>query len=321
MSIQPNPLASIPLPPDAGLQMALADGADAVDRFELGPVGWRGGLLSLAVVHDLHLAPTQRLGGLERFQHHPRIAAVKAELEEAYLNRLRMLDQATEWSSGVRSAEAVEAMRAIAARDRVPPLYDWIAEEASPAALARFLSLEGGPDGGFDDLVAICQVGLTGPAKVEMATNYWDEMGQGEAAAVHTQLHDNMVQTLDLDRIPREEQPTAALERAALGSVLATNRWLQPQMVGALGLIELQAGPRCRKVAQGLRRVGAPAEALVFYDEHAEADPRHGKDWLDKVVAPLAAESRWADGVVEGARWRSVVNHRFLSVLATHLRP
>ena len=179
--------------------------------------------------------------------------------------------------------------------------------------LFDFLALEGGPDGGFDDLVAACQIGIDGEAKLELARNYWDEMGRGEASAVHTTLHRRMARATGMQAVPRTEQPVEALERTLLGSLLATNRYLQPEMVGALGLIEMQAGPRCRKVVQGLRRVGASDDALGFYVEHADVDPRHGKGWLDHVIAPLAAEPRWAAGIVRGARWRAEVNRRFFA--------
>src|SRR5438094_251247 len=83
-----------------------------------------------------------------------------------------------------------------------------------------------------------------------LATNYWDEMGDGDPDAVHTTLHERLVDAIAMPRIPMSEQPVSALARAAFGGLLATNRWLQPEMLGALGLIELQAGPRCRLVLQ-----------------------------------------------------------------------
>jgi hypothetical protein len=115
-------------------------------------------------------------------------------------------------------------------------------------------------------------------------------------------------------RLPRVL--AAALVGSALGSLLATNRHLQPELVGALGLLELQAGPRCRAVVEGMRRLGASDDALDFYVEHAQTDPRHGKDWLDNVVAPLGRSSRWAAGIVRGARWRSLVNAAFFDAMA-----
>src|SRR5690606_32551419 len=99
--------------------------------------------------------------------------------------------------------------------------------------------------------------------------------------------------------------------RLALGGVLVTNRKYQPEALGALGLLELQAGPRCRAVLRALDRLDAPADAYPFYEEHAVADPRHGKEWLDRVIRPLAEAPVWATGMVRGARWRAEVNRRF----------
>jgi hypothetical protein len=211
-------------------------------------------------------------------------------------------------------------MRAVAARDRLPAAYKWLAKEASWDELVDFLALEGGPDGGFDDLVAVCQVGLSGSAKLELGKNYWDEMGGGDPDAVHTVLHQRMAAALDMPAIPREEQPVEALERSALGGLLATNRWLQPEMVGALGLLELQAGPRCRLVLQAFDRLGAPSDAYPFYVEHAEVDPIHGKDWMDKAIVPTVAERpEWGPRIVKGAWWRSSVNLAFFEAVRRDL--
>lgn len=265
-------------------------------------------LVSLLAVHDLHVAPLDQLDGRARWQHHPAVAALKWRLEAWFLRRLEERDRAAGWEL---PEEAPAALRALAVLEQVPALYRFLADHADYDQLIGFLALEGGPDGGFDDLVAACQIGLTGEPKLEMARNYWDEMGNGAAAEVHTELHHRLSAALGITAVPRVEQPVEALERAALGSMLATTRALQPEMAGALGLIELQAGPRCRKVLDALRRLDAPADAFPFYEVHATVDPRHGKDWVDHVVAPLAADPGWAAGMVRGARWRWLVNDAF----------
>jgi hypothetical protein len=128
-----------------------------------------------------------------------------------------------------------------------------------------------------------------------------------------------MAGALDLPRITPHELPIEGLERLALNGLLATNRALQPELLGGLGLLECQAGPRCRRVVTALRRVGAPADALPFYEEHALADPRHGKDWLDGAVAPLIERTpAWGPRVVRGARWRASVNQRFFGAVERH---
>jgi hypothetical protein len=149
---------------------------------------------------------------------------------------------------------------------------------------------------------------------VALGANYWDEMGRGELANVHTVLHDRLVAAIDMPRLHRRELTVAALERCAVGGLLATNRRLQPEALGAFGLIELQAGPRCRAVVKALTRLDAPADAFPFYEEHAEADPRHGKDWLDEVISPLCEQHpSWGPRMVRGARWRHEVNRRFFA--------
>jgi len=298
------------------LDAAVRDGESAFDRLrDLRPADRRDRFLALLEVYDLHTAPLEDVGEHARSQHAPGLAALKGRLEADWLAELEAHWQAAgplAASQGPR--EVVQAMRAVAARDRLPDAYRWLATEATSEQLVRFLALEGGPDGGFDDLIAACQVGLSGSAKLELAKNFWDEMGQGDPAGVHTELHHRLVRALELPTVPRCDLPVEALERAAMGGLLATNRWLQPEMIGALGLLELQAGPRCRLVLKGLDRLGAAPDAYPFYVEHAEVDPVHGKDWMDKAIEPLAAERpEWGPRMVKGAWWRATLNLQFFS--------
>ncbi len=84
-----------------------------------------------------------------------------------------------------------------------------------------------------------------------------------------------------MPRISHEQMPVAALERAALGGALATNRWLQPEMLGCSGLLDLQAGPRRRLGLQpstaSARRSAAgtppdPAEVARRYPQEAKRE-------------------------------------------------
>ena len=299
---------------DPRLAEALTGGGQPLAELVDQPCGSaRDRALTLLRVYDLHTAPLTVVGEAARFQGHPVVAALKSRLENQWLTELELLWSAQQELAGLDTAAgAVAGLRAVAAKDRLPQAYRWLAGQATLPELVEFLALEGGPDGGFDDLVAACQIGLHGSAKLELAKNFWDEMGNGDQAAVHTVLHDRLVAALALPRIPRADQSLAALERAALTGLLATNRYLQPELIGALGLLELQAGPRCRLVLTAFDRLGAPAGAYPFYREHAEVDPVHGKDWTEKAVAPLVTElPHWGPRIVKGAWWRSTVNLAF----------
>ena len=101
--------------------------------------------------------------------------------------------------------DVVEALRTLAARERAPAIYQWVAEEKAWDPVLLFLALEGGPDDIFDDLVATCQVGLPlGPAKMKLANNYWDEMGNGNFEDVHNVLYRRFVEAVDLPVIRRQ---------------------------------------------------------------------------------------------------------------------
>jgi hypothetical protein len=306
-------LSGHPAPPlaDALATALTQDDARLLDELAgRAPADPRDRFRTLLSIYALHTAPLDDVGDSARWQHHPVVAGLKQICEDQWLAELTSLPL----PSGLHSADPVEAMRALAARDRLPTVYKWLARTASWDEVVTFLALEGGPDAGFDDLVAACQVGLFGSAKMELATNYWDEMGNGDPDAVHTSLHDRLVAAIDMPRLPLADQPVSAMARTALGGLLATNRWLQPEMLGALGLIELQAGPRCRLVLQAFDRCGAPDAAYPFYEVHAEVDPRHGKDWLDKAIVPTLLERpQWGERIVRGALWRSSVNAAFLS--------
>jgi len=285
---------------DAVAALAGAEACDERDR-----------LLALQVVHDLHVGPIDRVGDAVRFQHHPVVAELKGRLEAEVLAQLDAMVEPV-----ADDVDAVAELRAIAREDQVPEVYRWVAEDATWHELVEFLALEGGPDAGFDDLVAACQVGLRGEPKLELARNYWDEMGRGSADDVHTELHQRLAAAIDMPLVPPADVPSTGLLRSTVGGLLATNRLLQPEMVGALGLLELQAGPRCRQVVKALERLDAPEDAFPFYTEHRDVDPHHGKAWLDNAVSHLAGDPRWAVGMVRGARWRAATNSAFFADMA-----
>ncbi|GAC1587504.1 MAG: hypothetical protein NVS3B21_02500 [Acidimicrobiales bacterium] len=295
-----------PAGPTGGLPLALAESrpADSSDAMR-----------TLLGIYDLALAPLEDVGRAVDWQHEPAIGALRHHLEqdfEATLDRWSepLLDNLSiGWQ-----ADPVAAVRSLATIDRVPAVYEWLAEDATWQEFVTFAALEGGPDDSFDDLVAMCQIGLPPEAKIELARNYWDELGNGHPAAVHRELHRRLSAAIGLEAIPRTHLDEPALARAALGGFLATNRRLQPEMIGALGMIELQAGPRCRRVVRALERLDGPPDAIPFYEEHAIADPRHGKDWLDNAIGSLALRG-WGAGIVRGAAWRIAVNQRFFSAL------
>lgn len=302
------PSEPVILAPELATAMVRGDEGALRELATDGPASRRDRFLVLHHIYDLHRAPLHEVGERARWQHHPAVAELKLCLEAVWIDELdRQLDGITQ------QHDAAEAMRRLADRDQAAAVHRWLAEEATWRSALHFLALDGGPDDVLDDLVATCQVGLPlGPAKLELAHSYWDEMGDGDVEHVRNVLYRRFVEAVDLPVIPLREQPTEALERSALLGLVATNRALQPEMVGALALVELEAGPHCRCIDLGLERLGAPERARAFYRMHAEVDPVHAKGWLDNAVGPLVERfPEWRPRILKGAAWKSAVDAAF----------
>lgn len=180
-------------------------------------------------------------------------------------------------------------------------LFPWLAEEATRDQLRWFFEQEAAGEAGFDDLVAYTQVKLPVQAKLELARNYWDEMGRGNAKGMHGPMLDALVETMEVD--PCIE--TTVWESLALANAMtamATSRRYAWHSVGALGVIELTAPGRSALVAKGLRRIGLNDRERRYFDLHAVLDVKHSEDWNREALIPLVAEDpRRATAIAEGA--------------------
>jgi hypothetical protein len=181
------------------------------------------------------------------------------------------------------------------------PLFAWLADEASLEEMRWYLRQEAAGEAGFEDLVAMTQVKMPARAKLELARNYWDEMGRGNAKGMHGPMLAVLVEALDLDPTI-EETCWQSLALANAMSAMATSRRYAWHSVGAMGAVELTAPGRSAAVAAGLRRLGLPPRVRRYFDLHASLDVRHSAAWNAEAIAPLVAEdSRRAAAIAEGA--------------------
>ncbi|HEX7667001.1 MAG TPA: iron-containing redox enzyme family protein [Polyangiaceae bacterium] len=184
------------------------------------------------------------------------------------------------------------------------PLFPWLAEHASLDEMRWFLKQEVGGEAGFEDLVALTQVKMPATAKLELASNYWDEMGQGHASGMHGPMLEKLADELDLTAV----KGAPVWESLALGNLmvgLANNRCYAFQSIGALGAIELTAPGRAALVNAGLKRLGIGGEARRYFALHATLDIKHSERWNRSVLRPLVEERpELARPIAEGALLR-----------------
>ena len=199
------------------------------------------------------------------------------------------------------------------------PLFPWLAERASLDQLRWYLMQEAAGEAGFEDLVAYTQVKLSQQAKLELARNYWDEMGRGNPKGMHGPMLQVLVDHLEI--VPAIE--TSVWESLALANVmtaLATTRRYAWHSIGALGVIELTAPGRSAFVAQGLRRLGISGRERHYFDLHAVLDVKHSAEWNREVLAPLVSEEpARAMAIAEGALIRLECGKRCFERYRAHL--
>jgi hypothetical protein len=181
------------------------------------------------------------------------------------------------------------------------PLFPWLAEKADVPQMRWFLAQEAAGEAGFEDLTAYTQIRLPQRIKLELARNYWDEMGRGNAKGMHGPMLHRLVEALELE--PRiEDTVWESLALANAMTAMATRRDYAWHALGALGVVELTAPGRSAAVAQGLKRLGVAARDRLYFDLHAVLDVKHSVAWNTEAIAPAVEEdpSR-ARAIAEGA--------------------
>jgi hypothetical protein len=205
------------------------------------------------------------------------------------------------------------------------PLFGWLETTASLEQMKWFLTQEAAGEAGFDDLVAMTQVKLPSRPKLELARNYWDEMGRGSLGGMHGPMLERTVSGLGL-------HPTIdgtlwqSLCLANLMTALATTRRYTYQSIGALGVVELTAPTRVACVDAGLKRLGCEPEQRKYFALHAHLDVDHSVAWNAEALAPLVSETpECARFLAEGALMRLICGEQcytaYSAALLAHHHP
>ncbi|HZV62856.1 MAG TPA: iron-containing redox enzyme family protein [Methylophilaceae bacterium] len=258
---------------------------------------------SLAWFNARRLAPAQVSDNWEReLDMEYRMRLTEGRFLEQERRKVRLLAQQApteprafvEWFEGLKETGPGQG----------DPLFPWLAKKASLEDMRWFLTQEAAGEAGFDDLVAMAQVKLPIQPKLEMARNYWDEMGRGHERGMHGPMLSAVVQDMELKpTIENTIWQSLALANLMVG--LAANRRYAYHAIGALGVIELTAPTRVGLVNDGLSRLDVPFETRKYFQLHATLDIEHSKAWNEEVLFPLVkADRNIMQSLAEGALMR-----------------
>jgi len=119
---------------------------------------------------------------------------------------------------------------------------------------------------------------LTGAPKVRVMEILYDEYGAGRPDRLHSGMFRDTLSACGLD--PRngaylERVPAVVLAVNNAMSLFGLHRRLRGAAMGHLAAFEATSSVPARRVSRGLSRLGFPAIAAEYYDEHVEADAVH----------------------------------------------
>ena len=222
---------------------------------------------ALLILYQQHvqIAPT----GRNAYQFHPFVCRMMQELERPWEKELlRRVHREASLTLENLPADPAEFAHWYQLAAFNHPLYEhdlyaFLASEATMSQLDWFLRMECAGEAAFDDLVALAQVGTRGEVKMEMAKNYWDEMGRGRDQAVHTHLFHQLIDDLHISAPDASELPWEVLSGINLMIWSCIHRRNDFRAQGVLGAVELLAPQRCTRVVHGATRLGIRKKTVV----------------------------------------------------------
>lgn len=134
---------------------------------------------------------------------------------------------------------------------------------------------------------------LTSRPKAALMELQYDEYGGGDPNRLHAHL---FVRGLDATGLRSEygayvdDVPVEVLVQNNAMSLFGLHRRLRGAALGHLAAFEATSSLPSRRMAQGLERLGLPAEMIAYYDEHVEADAVHEQLAVRTICGALVDE-------------------------------
>lgn len=149
----------------------------------------------------------------------------------------------------------------------------------------------------------------------------YDEYGCGDPRRLHAQLFTDGLRACGLRSeygAYIDDVPAEVLAQNNAMSMFGLHRRLRGAALGHLAAFEATSSLPSRRMAQGLERLGFPAEMVAYYTEHVEADAVHEQLAVRTICGALvAAEPAQAAEVAFGALTCLGLEDRFARGLLT----
>jgi len=226
----------------------------------------------------------------DRWEWSPDVVALLARLADAVEDRLRAAVRP--WlPEPPEPGDLPATLFALSERDG-PQLASYLARLATPQQFREFLIHRSLYHLGEADAHTWAIPRLAGAPKAALVEIQADEYGGGRPDRMHAALFATTMRAAGLDDtfgVHVDAVPAVTLAWANSFHVLGLQRRLRGATVGHLAALEMTSSGPNRRYAQAVRRLGFPAEAAWFYDEHVEADAVHEQIAAHDLAGRLAA--------------------------------
>jgi hypothetical protein len=222
----------------------------------------------------------------DRLEWAPELVAVRRDLEEDLEARLR-----SRWSGRpAYDGDFSTAFFAEVEGHDGPSLARFVQRKATADQVMELLQARSIYHLKESDPVAFSVPRLPVAPRAALMELQYDEYGGGRPDRLHAHLFAEGLAALGLD--PAEgayvdQAPLAVLEQNNAMSLFGLNRRLRGASVGHLAAFEATSSGPCRRMSQGLSRLGLAEEMRAYYDEHVEADAVHEQLAVRLICAPL----------------------------------
>ena len=200
---------------------------------------------------------------------------------------------------------------------RHPYYHSFIQDHSTREDLRYLLAQETCIDPRFDDILALMQLGAKADAKMELASNYWDEMGNGKMSDMHSVLFDEALNELEITQTYIDEN--YLLEAKLCGNVsaaLALRRENYFMAIGYFGVTEYLVPRRFRNLISAWKRLNLPQKGMHYHDLHISVDAGHAAGWFKNVVQPAVdKDPRVGRDIAIGALIRLNTSEKYLDAV------
>ncbi|MEP3298099.1 MAG: iron-containing redox enzyme family protein [Pseudoruegeria sp.] len=173
------------------------------------------------------------------------------------------------------------------------PVFDYLEHDASFDQLCEFIVQEAPFDMLFGDILSLMLPGLYDDMKMEIMTNYIDEMGEKKVEGVHRTMRIEMMKKIGIPAERYENIEGFCIPELALANnymLAGFNRNKLAELIGMMLATEEVVPGRLGKQVFGWRRVGVPDEHMPYLINHISLDVVHASGWMDNVVVPLVGQ-------------------------------